>query len=121
MVELHTVIQGLIDNASLNIDKELNDDIDFIEDELNFLFLEKALINNSVKKSVLRLLNKHLNKFDTAFPKDNNVPACALNKNSIAITVRYKQKGGVERNVKMTFIQDLFLPELIEEFNLEWL
>ena len=73
MVELRTVIQGLIDNASLNIDKELNDDIDFIEDELNFLFLEKALINNSVKKSVLRLLNKHLNKFDTAFPKDNKM------------------------------------------------
>ena len=120
MVELRTVIQELIDNASLNIDKELND-IDIIEDELSFLFLEKALINNSVKKSILRLLNKHLNKFDTVFPKENNVPACELNKNSIAITVRYKQKGGVERNVKMTFVQDLFLPDLIDEFNLEWL
>ena len=120
MVELRTVIQELIDNASLNIDKELND-IELIEDELNFSFLEKALINNSVKKSILRLLNKHLNKFDTTFPKDNNVPACELNKNSIAITVRYKQKDGVERNVKMTFVQDLFLPDLIDEFNLEWL
>ena len=120
MVELRTVIQELIDNASLNIDKELND-IDLIEDELSFLSLEKALINNIVKKSILRLLNKHLNKFDTTFPKDNNVPVCELNKNSIVITVRYKQKCGVERNVKMTFVQDLFLPDLIDEFNLEWL
>ena len=121
MVELRSVIQKLIDNASLNIDKELNDDNTFTEDELSFLFLEKAFVNNSIKKSVLRLLNKNLNKFDTSFPKENNVPTCELNKNSIAITVRYKQKSGVERNVRMTFVQDLFLPELIEEFNLEWL
>lgn len=55
MVELRTVIQNLIDNASLNIDKELNDDIDFLEDELSFSFLEKALINNSIKKISIKI------------------------------------------------------------------
>ena len=49
MVELRSVIQKLIDNASLNIDKELNDDNSFIEDELSFLFLEKAFVINSIK------------------------------------------------------------------------
>ena len=55
MVELRTVIQNLIENASLNIDKELNDDIDFLEDELSFSFLEKALINNSIKKISIKI------------------------------------------------------------------